>query len=105
MDIKGFFDNIDHSLLLRAVDKHVSEKWQRLYIERWLKAPVQYPDGTMERREQGSPQGGVISPRLANRFLHYVFDVWVEKHCQGIPLTTSFVTVKPSKKPKTYKPC
>lgn len=84
MDIKGFFDAIDHDLLLLGVDKHVHEPWQRLYIRRWLQAPVQHPDGAVEHREQGTPQGGVISPLLANLFLHYVFDIWVEKHCSEI---------------------
>ena len=87
MDIKGFFDAINHELLLKAVDKHVHEKWQRLYITRWLQAPVQHPDGTIEARTQGTPQGGVISPLLANLFLHYAFDIWVETHCQGIQFT------------------
>jgi len=84
MDIKGFFDTINHDLLMRAVDKHVKEKWQRLYIERWLKVPVEYPDGRVEERENGTPQGGVISPLLANLFLHYAFDLWVERHWPGI---------------------
>jgi group II intron reverse transcriptase/maturase len=84
MDIKGFFDNIDHDLMLLAVDKHVHESWQRLYIRRWLEAPVKHPDGRIELRTQGTPQGGVISPLLANLFLHYVFDMWVEKHCDGV---------------------
>lgn len=84
MDIKGFFDAIDHNLLLRAVDKHIKEDWQRLYIKRWLEAPVQHPDGSIEQRTQGTPQGGVISPLLANLFLHYAFDQWVEKHWEGI---------------------
>lgn len=84
MDIKGFFDNIDHDLLLKAVDKHVTEKWHRLYIVRWLQAPVQYSDGKMEHKGKGTPQGGVISPLLANLFLHYAFDFWMEIHCKGI---------------------
>jgi len=84
MDIKGFFDAIDHQLLQRAIDKHVKLSWQRLYIKRWLEAPVQHADGHLEERTQGTPQGGVISPLLANLFLHYVFDVWVGKHWKGI---------------------
>jgi len=84
MDIKGFFDNIDHKLLMIAVNKHVQDKWMRLYIERWLKAPVQHRDDRLETRNVGTPQGGVISPLLANLFLHYVFDMWVEKHWPGI---------------------
>jgi group II intron reverse transcriptase/maturase len=84
LDIKGFFDAIDHELLLRAVDKHVQEKWQRLYIRRWLSASVKHPSGEIEIRKQGTPQGGVISPILANLFLHYVFDRWTEKQCSDI---------------------
>jgi RNA-directed DNA polymerase len=79
-DIKGLFDNIDHNLLMRAVRKHTDEKWVLLYIERWLKAPSQREDGTLTEREKGTPQGGVISPLLANLFLHYAFDVWMVKH-------------------------
>ncbi|WP_419653649.1 group II intron reverse transcriptase/maturase, partial [Thiolapillus sp.] len=84
MDIKGFFDAIDHALLMRAVEKHVKEDWQRLYIKRWLRASVQHKDGHIEAREQGTPQGGVISPLLANLFLHYAFDHWVERHWKGV---------------------
>ncbi|MEE9302239.1 MAG: group II intron reverse transcriptase/maturase [Thiotrichaceae bacterium] len=79
MDIKGFFDTIDHVLLMRCVRHHVKEPWQRLYIERWLKVPVQTKDGALTGRTQGTPQGGVISPLLANLFLHYAFDKWVER--------------------------
>lgn len=82
LDIKGFFDNIDHRLLMKAVDKHVPEKWIRLYIERWLKAPVLKQNGTQETREKGTPQGGVVSPLLANLFLHYAFDVWMRRDTQ-----------------------
>ncbi len=84
MDIKGFFDAIDHALLMRAVEKHVKEDWQRLYIKRWLRASVQHKDGHIEAREQGTPQSGVISPLLANLFLHYAFDHWVERHWKGV---------------------
>jgi len=79
-DIKGLFDNIPHNLLLKAVDQHTDVSWVKLYIRRWLAAPVQLPDGTQRARGQGTPQGGVISPLLANLFLHYVFDKWLEKH-------------------------
>jgi len=61
-DIKGYFDNIDHDLLMRAVRKHTQEKWVLLYIERWLKAPVQMADGTLQPRDRGTPQGGVFTP-------------------------------------------
>jgi RNA-directed DNA polymerase len=79
-DIKGLFDNIDHELLLRAVRKHTDCKWLLLYIERWLKAPFQTEDGSVIERNSGTPQGGVISPVLANLFLHYVFDKWMERN-------------------------
>jgi len=65
---------------MRAVTKHVKVNWQLLYIERWLKAPVEYADGSLENRDRGTPQGGVISPLLANLFLHYGFDLWMTTH-------------------------
>ena len=71
MDIKGFFDNIDHELILKALDKVVEEKWVKMYCKRWLEMPVQKLDGTIVAKEgRGTPQGGVISPLLANLFLH-----------------------------------
>lgn len=79
-DIKGLFDNIPHDLLLKAVDKHTDNSWVRLYIERWLTAPMQRADGEIIARAKGTPQGGVISPVLANLFLHYAFDKWLQKH-------------------------
>lgn len=79
VDIKGFFDNIDHALLMKAVRKHTDCKWILLYIERWLTAPVQLPDGTLQVMGKGTPQGGVISPLLANLFLHYAFDTWMAR--------------------------
>ncbi len=84
-DIKGLFDAISHDLLLRAVNKHTECKWVRLYIERWLKAPLQRADGTLVERTQGTPQGGVISPVLANLFMHYAFDAWMRRTYPGIP--------------------
>lgn len=78
-DIKGLFDNIDHELLMKAVRKHTDNPWVILYTQRWLKAPFQKPDGTITERSKGTPQGGVISPVLANLFLHYAFDVWMTR--------------------------
>jgi RNA-directed DNA polymerase len=78
LDIKGFFDNIDHDLMLHAVKKHTTSKWMLLYIERWLRAPAQLEDGSLIKREKGTPQGGVISPLLANIFLHHAFDEWMK---------------------------
>ena len=85
LDIKGFFDNINHELMMKAVKIHTTDKWILLYIERWLKASVQMPDGTLVVSEKGTPQGGVISPLLANLFLHYAFDKWMERKFPTIP--------------------
>ena len=85
LDIKGFFDNLDHGLLMRAVRKHTDCKWVLLYTERWLKAPVQLEDGSLIHRDRGTPQGGVISPLLANLFLHYAFDTWMKRKYPWIP--------------------
>lgn len=85
VDIKAFFDNIDHELLMKAVYKHTQTKWVRLYIERWLKASVQLEDGRVETRNKGTPQGGVISPLLANLYLHYAFDEWMRRNHSTTP--------------------
>lgn len=85
LDIRSFFDTINHRLLMRAVRKHTDCKWVLLYIDRWLKAPVQMPDGTLEDRGRGIPQGGVISPLLANLFLHYALDKWMDRHFPELP--------------------
>jgi RNA-directed DNA polymerase len=84
-DIKGLFDNISHDLLLRAVRKHTDCKWVLLYIERWLTAPMQLADGSLVKRTKGTPQGGVVSPCLANLFLHYAFDAWMGRTFPGVP--------------------
>jgi len=84
-DIKGLFDNIDHELLLRAVRKHITCKWALLYIERWLRAPMVLEDGTTKERSCGTPQGGVVSPILANLFMHYAFDVWMTRTHPELP--------------------
>jgi RNA-directed DNA polymerase len=79
LDIKGFFDNIDHDKLMLAVEKHVPENWIRMYIVRWLEMPVQLKSGELEHKQgKGTPQGGVISPLLANLYLHYALDKWLE---------------------------
>lgn len=79
MDIKSFFDKVSHELLMKALDKHVSENWVKIYIKRWLESPIEDAQGGMRyRKGEGTPQGGVISPLLANLFLHYAFDKWME---------------------------
>lgn len=85
VDIKGFFDDIDHDLLLKTVQHHTQARWVVMYIERRLKAPVQMPDGAMLARGRGTPQGGVISPLLSNLFLHYAFDMWMQRQFPGVP--------------------
>jgi RNA-directed DNA polymerase len=84
LDIKGFFDNIDHELMIKALEIHIDTKWEMLYIKRWLVAPVQIKD-TIVQRDRGTPQGGVISPLLANLFLHYAFDRWMGTNFPNIP--------------------
>jgi len=107
LDIRSFFDSIDHELLMRAVRKHTECKWVVLYIERWLKASVQLADGTLCTREKGTPQGGVISPLLANLFLHYAFDMWMRKNCpqssSNVLLMMWFVTARVKHRPNGYK--
>jgi len=80
LDIKGFFDALDHDKLLLALDKHFDEKWVKMYVARWLKVPVIHADGRVEEPQSGTPQGGVISPLLANLYLHYSFDKWLEQN-------------------------
>lgn len=78
-DIKGLFDNIDHELLMKAVHTHTDIPWVILYIKRWLKSPFQMPDGTVQERTRGVQQGSVVSPLLANLFMHYAFDKWMDR--------------------------
>ena len=80
LDIKGFFDNMDHELVMKAVEKNTQSKWILMYVRRWLKAPAEKADGTVIERTKGTPQGGVISPLLANLFMHYAFDKWMERN-------------------------
>ena len=85
LDVRAFFDSVPHDLLLKAVAHHTDERWVLLYIERWLKAPMQMPDGTLAAREKGTPQGSPISPLLANLFMHYAFDRWMDREHPGSP--------------------
>ena len=85
LDIRAYFDTIPHELMLKAVRKYTDCSWVLLYIERWLKAPAQLEDGTLEPRMKGTPQGSVVSPLLANLFLHFAFDLWMAKHHPQTP--------------------
>jgi RNA-directed DNA polymerase len=93
LDIKAFFDSLPHELVLKAVAHHTNQKWILLYVERWLKAPLQTEDGTLIARDRGSPQGSAVSPLLANLFMHYAFDAWMgrtyphtrfERYCDDV---------------------
>lgn len=85
LDLRSFFDSLDHPLVLRALGKYTSQRWILLYVERWLKAPVQTEEGTQLERQAGTPQGGVISPVLANVFLHLAFDMWMQQNHPETP--------------------
>ncbi len=93
LDLKSFFDSVPWDLVLKAVAHHTDQRWVLLYVERWLKAPLQKEDGSLVERDRGTPQGSAISPLLANVFLHYVFDAWMtrkfpatrfERYCDDI---------------------
>lgn len=85
LDIEGFFDTLDHDLILKAVAHHTTQKWLLTYVRRWLSAPLVQPDGTLTRRDRGSPQGASISPLLANLFMHYAFDTWMAREFPDVP--------------------
>ena len=79
LDVQKFFDSVDHDLMVKAVEANTDQKWVVLYVKRWLKAPIQLPDGTVAQRDRGTPQGSAVSPVLANLFMHYAFDSWLER--------------------------
>ena len=85
LDIKGFFDAIPHDLMMRALKRHSQDRWVALYVQRWLEAPMQSTDGEQTERTRGTPQGGVISPLLANLFLHYASDMWMQRNHPSTP--------------------
>jgi group II intron reverse transcriptase/maturase len=79
VDIKGFFDNISHELMMQLLQQHTEENWVLLYVTRWLKAGIEQEDGSIAGRTKGTPQGGVISPLLANLYLHHALDKWMDE--------------------------
>ncbi len=79
LDIQKFFDSIEHSLVVKAVKANADQKWVLLYVKRWLVAPLQLPDGTLQQRDRGTPQGSAVSPVLANLVLHYAFDMFLAR--------------------------
>ncbi len=84
-DIKGAFDNIDHELMMKAVKSHTDRRWTILYIERWLKAPLQDDCGKLTQRNKGTPQGVVVSPLLFNLYFHFAFDAWMQRRFPSVP--------------------
>jgi len=84
LDVKAFFDSVSWELMLKAVARHTDQKWVLLYVERWLKALMLMPDGSLVARVKGTPQGGPISPLIANIFLHYGFDSWMVREYPGV---------------------
>src|SRR5450631_3765147 len=95
VDIKGFFDNIDHDKLLWLLRKHTNERWVLMYVKRWLKAGVEQEDGSIVARTKGTPQGGVASPLLSNVYLHHAFDMWMQEYALELhPEKTKIVYCK-----------
>jgi group II intron reverse transcriptase/maturase len=84
LDIQKFFDSVRWDLVVKAVEANISDPWVVLYVKRWLKAPLQLPDGTLQERDRGTPQGSAVSPVLANLFLHYAFDAWMAREFPGV---------------------
>ena len=84
LDVRAFFDSVDHSRMLKAVARHTDARWVLLYVARWLKAPMRQADGTLAARDRGTPQGSAVSPVLANLYLHYAFDMWLAREYPGV---------------------
>ena len=85
LDVQAFFDSVDHDLMIKAVAANTDLPWVVLYVRRWLAAPMQQPDGTLQQRDRGTPQGSAVSPVLANLFLHYAFDAWMARVFPAVP--------------------
>ena len=86
LDIRKFFDSVPWDLMVKAVQANVTheQRWITLYVRRWLAAPVAMPDGRLEERDRGTPQGSAISPVLANLFMHYAFDCWLAREFPAV---------------------
>ncbi len=84
-DVQKFFDTVPWDLVVRAVQSVTDCPWVLLYVKRWLASPLKHPDGTLEERSKGTPQGSAISPVLANLFLHHAFDLWMAREFPGCP--------------------
>jgi group II intron reverse transcriptase/maturase len=84
LDIQKFFDGVPWDLIVKAVEANTDQPWVLLYVKRWLQAPLQQPDGTLQQRDRGTPQGSAVSPVLANLFLHYAFDTWMAREFPSV---------------------
>ncbi|MFI8087971.1 group II intron reverse transcriptase/maturase [Streptomyces sp. NPDC086080] len=84
LDIRKFFDSVRWDLVIKAVEAHTDARWVVLYVKRWLAADLQLPDGTLQKRDRGTPQGSSVSPVLANLFMHYAFDIWLDKEFPSV---------------------
>lgn len=84
LDIRAFFDSVDHDLLVKAVEANTEDRWVVLYVRRWLAVPMVHPDGSVQDRDRGTPQGSAVSPVLANLFLHYAFDAWMAREFPAV---------------------
>ena len=85
LDVQKFFDEVPWDLVVRAVQAVTDASWVLLYVKRWLAAPLKHPDGSLEQRSKGTPQGSAVSPILANLFMHYAFDSWMAREFPGCP--------------------
>jgi len=85
LDVQKFFDTVPWDLVVKAVETVTDARWVLLYVKRWLAAPLQYPDGSLVQRDKGTPQGSAVSPILANLFMHYAFDMWMDRNYPGCP--------------------
>ncbi|WP_184731610.1 group II intron reverse transcriptase/maturase [Saccharopolyspora phatthalungensis] len=84
LDVEKFFDSVDHALMVKAVEANTDQRWVVLYVKRWLVAPLQLPDGTLQARDRGTPQGSAVSPVLANLFMHYAFDLFLAREFPAV---------------------
>ncbi len=86
LDVEKFFDSVDHDLMLKAVAVNITvdQRWVLLYVKRWLSAPLQLPNGILQERDRGTPQGSAVSPVLANLFMHYAFDLFLARQYPGV---------------------
>jgi RNA-directed DNA polymerase len=86
LDVAKFFDSVPRDLMVKAVQANITteQRWVLLYVRRWLAAPIQQPDGSLVERDRGTPQGSAVSPVLANLFMHYAFDSWLEREFPAV---------------------